>query len=105
MKEGVLMMVVHGQFWFIGRMAGTRINRPRIYRIIENGTRIQLEPFPHLPKYIVINGGFFSYPIDDREQNLIKLYEQVTSDEAEAGYDPMAEAPKGRSGIVLPGGN
>ena len=110
-----ISMVIHGPFWLVGKLEGGKVYKPRIYRIIPDQKNpgqqlIQLEPFPHFPPYVAVPGAM-SYPILERERALIKLYEQVTSLEAEATYDPnpkknVVEMPqKGRSGVILPGGN
>ena len=111
-----LSMVIQGPFWLVGKLEGGKVFQPRIYRIIDDPKQqgqklIQLEPFPHFPPYVAVGPGALSYPILDRERNLIELYEKVTSPEAEASYDPnpkksnLVELKGGRSGVILPGGN
>ena len=122
-NEGILSMVIQGPFWLVGMLVGgNKVFKPRIYRIIpdpddpepnpqKKRQLIRLEPLPHFPPHVSFSSGL-TYPILDREVNLIKLYEQVTSPEAEATYNPNPAPPvhnpaivKGRSGIILPGGN
>ena len=116
-NEGILSVVIQGQFWIVGRLVGgNKVLQPRIYRIIPDQKNpgqqlIQLEPFPHFPPFLNVGHGSMSFPILERETSLIKLYEQVTSPEAEGSYNPNPPKPsnlveiKGRSGVILPGGN
>jgi hypothetical protein len=107
-------MLIQGNFWFVGRLTGNKLMQPRIYRIIQdpqnkNQQLIQLEPLPHFPPFLNAS-GCISYPILLREKNLIDLYARVTSPEAEKSYDPapppdLRVVEKGKSGIIMPGGN
>jgi len=79
MKEGKLTMCcVTGGIFIVGRLFNRKLDKPRVFSIIENGAKIQLAPLPGTPDFLILGTDGFHYPIHEREKNLIDLYEKVT---------------------------
>lgn len=94
-KPKVTMCVVDGLF-LVGKLSnGNKLMNPRIFTLIDNGARMQLSPLPTQPSFISVHRMSLSYPIPEKEENLLALYEKVTTPEkVEAGKI-----------ITLPGSN
>ncbi len=75
-----LTMVVNGIF-MVGELKGNQLLLPRVFSIIEDGKKIQLQALPFVPLSITLTGGYTHYPIQPDQRNLIELWEKVTDPE------------------------
>lgn len=98
--QGVITMVCVSGIFIIGKLTGSRLNDPRIFTVIDNGTRVQIAPLPGTPASIVLtNRDGFNYEIPDNHnnKNILDLYYQVTHPEEQAILKPV-EGPRIISG-------
>jgi len=87
-KEGTLSMVIASGIFIVGRLVGgNKLLKPRIFQIIENGSKIQLSPFPSTPAFIRIPMDALAYPIPEKDTNLTDLYERVTNPQVDPGLN------------------
>ena len=79
--EGTLSGVISSGVVLVGDLVGTKLIKPRVFQVINNGRDMQLSPLPGTPHFLKLAGDFMSWPIPDdaNNKNLIGLWEKVTS--------------------------
>jgi hypothetical protein len=100
--EGVLTFVVDSGMFILGNLVGSnKLNKPRVFQIIQNPdydstkpaegenskTLIQLSPLPGTPPYLNVGSGVSRYPVPLKVWNKIitELYARVTNPAVDPG--------------------
>jgi hypothetical protein len=74
----ITMCVTSGLFVMGELVSGNKLLLPRVFTVIDNGTRIQLSPLPGIPPFIILKSDGFTYPVPESEANLLELYHRTT---------------------------
>jgi hypothetical protein len=81
-NPSIITMCCTGGLFILGNLvSGNKLTNPRVFNVIDNGTRIQLSPLPGAPPFITIGPDGFRYPIPSTDTNLLGLYYRVTHPE------------------------
>jgi hypothetical protein len=81
-NPSIITMCCTGGLFILGNLvSGNKLTNPRVFNVIDNGTRIQLSPLPGNPPWINTGSDGFRYHIPSTDTNLLGLYYRVTHPE------------------------
>ena len=84
-EAGELTIVVSTSGYLIGRMeGGNKLLKPRIVELTQD-KQIHMRPLLGLPPFVVVHDFFCMYKLSVREEQIIRLYNQVTDPKVDPG--------------------